>query len=257
MARKDSQRIIEIREKANQQRREQQRREKRKTLFVQMGIVGGVLLLVGAIVAFVVINNNNRVLTDGPSASGEITLPGAGTDIPLLVGVDGVTVGKADAPVTIDVWEDYSCPHCATYEKDVGQTLMDLAGSGDVLINFHPVVFVTNYGLTAGSAATCVAANDPENWPKFHSAAFANHTQQTDGWNALDFVKFAQSQGIKDLDTLACITDETYRDWMMSSTQASKDADVTGTPTIFVDGVKYPNLLSSQQLIDLVAQLKG
>ncbi|MEO6942445.1 MAG: thioredoxin domain-containing protein, partial [Terrimesophilobacter sp.] len=223
MAKKDSQRIIDIREKANRRRLEQQRSERRKTVIIQAGIVVGILLVVGAIVGGVLLAQGNRTQADPPSADGTISLQGtAGT--PFAVGGTAVIVGKKDAPVTIDLYEDYSCPHCADYEAAVGPTLLALAAKGDAVVSFHPIRIVTAYGTAAGSAAACVAAKDAQNWPDFHSALFANHSQASDGWSAKDFANFANSFGVTDKDALTCITESRYIDWIESNTTASRDA---------------------------------
>lgn len=256
MAKKDSQRIQEIREKANEQRKLQQKREKRNTLLIQLGIGVGVLALVGAVVAFIVIQNQNRVFEPGATAKGSITL--SGTDnIPLLVDGTAVSLGEKDAPVTIDLYEDYSCPHCADYAAEVGQTLLSLVAKGDAVVNYHPIRIVSNYGVAAGSAATCVAANDSQKWPDFHDALFANHSQQSDGWSAKDFASFAKAQGITDKDTLSCITQGAYADWIFSNTLESKKAGVNGTPTLFINGKIQEQLLSSDGLLAMVKELKG
>lgn len=257
MAKKDSQRIIEIREKANQQRREQQRRERRNTILIQLGIALGVLVIVAAVVAFVVLNNSAKEPAAPPSAQqGSISLHGV-DGVPFAVEDTAVSVGNSSAPVTIDLYEDYSCPHCADYEAAVGPTLYALAASGDAVVKFHPIRIVTAYGTAAGSAAACVAENDPQAWPEFHSALFANHNQQTDGWSASDFANFAKIRGITDEGTLSCISDGTFTDWIVSNTDASRDAGVKGTPTLFINGEIQSSLLGPDELIATVDSLKG
>lgn len=255
MAKKDSQRIIEIREKANQQRREQQKRERRNSILIQLGIAVAVLLVVGAVVIFFVMGNNNKPPAVAPSADGTISLQGT-NDVPFTVGDTAITVGASDAPVTIDLYEDYSCPHCADYEAAVGPALYALAASGDVVVNFHPIQIVTAYGASAGSAATCVATNDAQNWPDFHSALFANHSQQSDGWRAKDFSSFAEQRGITDEATLSCINKGTYTAWIGTNTDASRDAGVTGTPSLFING-EPSELLGAEDLLAAVNGLKG
>ncbi len=251
MAKKDSQRIIDIREKANIERRAKQRREKRTTMLIQLGVALGVFVIVGAIIAFVVIGNSNRQLEAGPATNGSISLLGT-EGVPLLVGDNGVTLGSADAPVTIDLYEDYSCPHCAEYETAVGPTLIELAAKGDVVVNFHPIRIVSDYGTNAGSAATCVAAKDSQNWPDFHAALFANHSQQSDTWRASDFVNFAKVKGVTDKGALDCIKKGVYADWILSNTDASREVGVKGTPTLGINGKLLPELLDSNGLIDAV-----
>lgn len=256
MAKKDSQRIIEIREKANQQRREQQKRERRNSILIQLGIAVAVLLVVGAVVVFFAIGNNAPTEPgEAPSAKGTISLQG--TDgVPFTLGDTSMTVGSADAPVTIDIFEDYSCPSCAKYEAAVGPTLYALAAQGAALVNFHPIQIVTNYGTNAGSAATCVASNDAQNWPDFHSKLFANHSQQSDSWGAKDFANFAKIQGITDEDTLSCIKKGTYTGWIGSNIEAFRAAELTGTPSLLING-KQVELLGTDDLIAAVEAATG
>ncbi len=256
MAKKDSQRIIEIREKANRQRREQQRAERRKTILIQSGIALGILVVVGLVVGGIFLAQSSRTPAAPPSADGTITLLGT-PNVPFAVEDTAVTVGMADAPITIDIYEDYSCPHCADYEAAVGPTLLELIASGDALVNYHPIRIVTAYGVAAGSAAACVAETDPQNWPAFHSALFANHSQSSDGWGPKEFATFATSNGVKDLDALKCITEARYTDWIVSNTAASRDAGVSGTPTVFIDGKVQSTLPSPDALIAAVEAAKG
>ncbi len=256
MAKKDSQRIIEIREKANRQRREQQKAEKRKTILIQASIGVGILVIVGAVVGGILFTQANKTPSTPPSADGTISLLGT-PNVPLVVDKTAVTLGKADAPVTIDLYEDYSCPHCADYEAAVGPTLLKLVASGDAVVNFHPIQIVTSYGSAAGSAAACVAEKNAQNWPDFHSALFANHSQTSDGWGAKDFAAYAGSLGITDKETVKCITNSSYVDWIASNTAASRDAGVSGTPTIFIDGKAQTSLPGPDELVAAVAAAKG
>jgi len=256
VAKKDSERIIAIREKANQQRREQQRAEKRKTVLIQSGIALGIIVVVGAIVGGVLVAQNNRAPVVPPSADGTISLLGT-SGVPFEVAETAVTVGQEDAPVQIDIYEDYSCPHCADYEAAVGSTVLQLIADGDAVVSYHPIQIVTSYGTYAGSAAACVAENDPQNWTGFHTTLFSNHSSTSDGWNSSQFADFAKLFGITDEATLECISDGTYTSWIGSNTDASRDAGVTGTPTLFINGEQQAQLLGPDELLAVVANAKG
>ena len=54
--------------------------------------------------------------------------------------------------------------------------------------------------------------------------------------------------------TQKCTTDGTYRSWITANTAASAKADVSGTPTMFIDGEKT-DTLSGQALVDRVDSL--
>ncbi|HNP15058.1 MAG: thioredoxin domain-containing protein [Parvibaculum sp.] len=256
MAKKDSQRIAEIREKANLQRRAQQKAEKRKTIIIQASIGVGILILVAAVVGGILIANNNKATVVPPSADGTITVSGT-AGIPLTVGDTSVTVGKSNAPVTLDIYEDYSCPHCADYEAAVGPTILRLIASGEVVVSYHPIQIVTSYGVAAGSAAACVAEKDAQNWPIFHSALFANHSQTSDGWGASDFAAFASTLGVTDADTLSCISDASYSDWIRSNTDAARADGVSSTPSLFINGEAQASPLGVDDLIAAVNAAKG
>lgn len=255
MARKDFDRVREIREKANEKRRLEQRAARRRTVLIQISVIVGVLVIIGAIVATIIFSNNNKVPQAVPTADGTVAILGV-SDIPLSIETTAVTVGQTDAPVTLDLYEDFSCPHCADYEAQVGPVINKLIADGDVIVNYHPIRFVTNYGQAAGSAATCVATEDPANWPVFHAALFANHNQSTDGWKARDFAKFAESGGVTSTKALDCIKSEIYTDWIMTNTKAAQDNGVTSTPSLFING-KPSELLDGNGLTAAVEAAKA
>lgn len=224
-----------IREKANEARRLEERAAKRRGVLIQGAVILGVLVVVAAVVAVIVFANNNRVPQAVPAAAGTTSILGV-DGIPLTVDATAVTVGEADAPVKIDLYEDYSCPHCAEYEAQVGSTIDQLIADGAVVVSYHPIRFVTAYGQSAGSAATCIAVEDPLNWPAYHSALFANHDQASDGWKPADFADFARAGGVTGADALDCIQSAVYTDWILSNTQAAQENGVSSTPTMLING---------------------
>ena len=235
-------------------------RAKRRRTLTQVGIVGGVAVVVVAIIATAVLLGRGG---STPAAGGGAGAPAAtgttsvgGASVPLTIGGDvpnGVRVGKADAKVSMDLWVDYSCPHCQEFEAANNGVINDLVAAGKLAVTYHNIEIVTDYGTEAGSAAACVAVNDPGAWPAFNAALYANHSATTDGWSASDFASFAASNGAGDA-TQKCITEEPYKGWIADNTAASVKADVSGTPTMFIDGQKT-DTLSGQALTDRVNSL--
>ena len=99
-------------------------RAKRRRTITQLAIVGGVAVVVIAIIATAVVlgtRGKTAAAGAGPSASATTTVDG--TSVPFAIGgtgdtATGVRVGAADAKVTMDLWVDYSCPHCQEFEAD-------------------------------------------------------------------------------------------------------------------------------------------
>jgi hypothetical protein len=241
-------------------------RAKRRRTITQLSIVGGVAVLVVAIIATaVVLGTYKQTAAAGgaagggtPSSTGTATLGGGGGSVPLAIGgsvPNGVRLGAADAKVQMDLWVDYSCPHCQEFEATNNDTLTSLVATGKLAVTYHNIQIVTDYGTEAGSASACMAVHDPEAWPAFNAALYANHSAQTDSWTASSFRAFAASNGGGDA-TQQCIEAGTYRRWISANTEASTKAGVTGTPTMFINGEKT-DTLSGQALTDRVNSLAG
>ena len=234
-------------------------RAKRRRLVTQLAIVGGVVVLVAAIITTaVVLGTRGQTAAAGnvPSATGTTLVDG--TSVPFAIGgsggtANGVRVGAGDAKVSMDLWVDYSCPHCQEFEATNNDTVTSLVASGKLAVTYHNIQIVTDYGTQAGSASACMAVHDPNAWPAFNAALYANHSATTDSWTTTDLATFAASNGAGDA-TQKCITDGAYKGWITQNNAASATAGVTGTPTMFLDGQKT-DTLSGQALTDRVDQL--
>ena len=236
-------------------------RAKRRRTITQLAIVGGVAVVVIAIIATaVVLGTRGQAASAGnaPSATGTTSVDG--TSVPFAIGgsggtADGVRVGADDAKVQMDLWVDYSCPHCQEFEATNNDTITGLVASGKLAVTYHNIQIVTDYGTQAGSASACLAVHDPSAWPAFNAALYANHNATTDAWTSTDFVRFAASNGGGDA-TQKCISDGSYKDWIGANTEASSKAGVTGTPTMFINGDKT-DTLSGADLTNRVNSLAG
>lgn len=226
---------------------------KRRRTITQLAIVGGVALVVVAILATAVVLRTRG--KDGPTATPVVdtivTVNGA--RVPLAVVGSAVRLGPSDARVTVDLWVDYSCSHCRQFEADNHDVLNGLVAKGTVAVKYHNIEIVSDYGAEAGSAAACVAVNDPSRWVAFNRALYANHSESTDGWTAADFRGFAAGQGMGTV-TQDCISSQRYRDWISANTSDADKHGVTGTPTMFLNGEKS-DTLSGQALVSKVDEL--
>ncbi|GAB3618462.1 thioredoxin domain-containing protein [Okibacterium endophyticum] len=259
MARKNSDRVAEIRRKANEQRRIEETRRKRQRVLIQTSIIVAVVLVVGGITWAVIAMNQAATSVTQPQASTSVTVQGQ-TDVPFEVGTGdnggtSVRVGSEDAPVTIDLYEDFSCPHCQEYEAAVGDTLQQLIADGTAVVAYHPVQVVASYGIRAGSVATCVAVNDPENWLATHAALFEAHGEESESWRAGEFTSLLAELGVTDEETLDCVDSGTYENWIRQNTEtAQANEDFTGTPTLLLNGEKT-DPLGAEQLKQAVEEL--
>ena len=222
----------QARERARVEAAKQQRKGRIRQAIV-VAVVG--VLAIGIVVTAVLLGRAGRA-ERVPTASTNITV--GGTSVPFNVDGSAVQVGRSDAKVTMDLWVDYSCPHCQEFEADSSDVITQKVAAGTLKVRYHNIQIVTAYGTQAGSAGACVATYAPDQWWAFNTALYANHSSETDGWKGPELADFATQQGITNSDAQSCIRDQRYTSWITDNTSAAGQAGVTGTPTLFFNGEK-------------------
>jgi protein-disulfide isomerase len=253
----------QARETAKIQRDALRKKEQRKRFFVRGGVGVG-LLAVAAIVALIVVNSVQPPVP-GPTnmASDGIVLIGDGTSITaepsesVEAGGDLVPTDTSalDTLVNIVIYVDYLCPVCGIFEETNAAQLEEWVTAGEASLEVHPISILnrlsagTDYPSRAAGAAACVAAIEPDRFFAVNAALFAQQpAENTGGLSNAELVTLAEEAGVTDESVATCIEDETYTDWADAATERAlagpiPNSDlpaVTGTPTVLVNGVKYP-----------------
>ncbi|MEU9701645.1 thioredoxin domain-containing protein [Streptomyces sp. NPDC047981] len=164
-------------------------------------------------------------------------------------GKDGtlITLGKPDAPTTLDVYEDMRCPYCATFEQKLGPTLKNLAESGRARIDFHMAAFLDKSlggkGSKTSLAALGAALNEsPDKFSAFHAVLYAAHPKdETDdvfGSTAKLLDLADQVPGLRTPAFNKAVKEGTYLPWAAEVADAFYADDVSGTPTVKANGKK-------------------
>jgi protein-disulfide isomerase len=243
MARHENEKVRAIREKARIERALDDRRRKRRRLITQFSVAGGLVIVIAAIAGGVYLLGQSQATA--PLSTGD--------EVRVASEAHGVSVGAADAPVTMDVYEDYSCPHCAQLEAQEGPLYDRIAATGQVRIVYHPIQIVSKYGQVAGSAAACVLAEEPDRWPAVHSALFDNHSTVTDSWTHADFVTWLTTEGVSSDAARTCVAEGRYSSWITDNTSDATAAGVTGTPTLRIQG-DIVKTVAGQDLVDALTK---
>jgi protein-disulfide isomerase len=201
------------------------------------GVVAAVLLVVVLVVVVVVQTHRTSTPADAAAPAGT---SGNGYVF---------AVGSADAPVTVDLYEDFQCPNCKAFEDSTGSTIDDLVTAGTVQVRYHGMAFLDtdandDYSTRALNAAAVVADTaGTEAYQRFHDLLFAH--QPAEGGSGLtddQLVAYAQQAGATGADVAVDIRDLVFGAWVKGAEdQASKDG-VTGTPTVLVDGAPLTDL---------------
>ena len=86
---------------------------------------------------------------------------------------DGFRLGDADAPVAIEVWEDFQCPYCQAFTFQIEPALVErFVGTGQASLTFRQLPFLGEESRWAAVAASLAAEQDLF-WP-FHDYLFSN-----------------------------------------------------------------------------------
>ncbi|GAA1888525.1 MAG: DsbA family protein [Williamsia herbipolensis] len=166
-------------------------------------------------------------------------------------------IGKADAPHTIDVFEDFQCPYCKQFEASSGQAMINAANAGKLRVRYHILNFLDrnsgsgDYSSRAAGAALCVAqAGGADQFLAFHTKLFEQ--QPAEGGDDPDNAALAATAGSvgASQQTQQCISsgarvDAAKADADQSLTQLSKAlGGNAGTPTVLSEGKPVANVLN-------------
>ncbi|MGH4024492.1 MAG: DsbA family protein [Pseudonocardiaceae bacterium] len=174
-----------------------------------------------------------------------IPVADAGPSYPVAPQGDTVVIGNPDAPVTIDVYEDFLCAGCGQFEQLYGSQLEIAAEEGQAQVVYHPVAILddysepTGYSTLAGGAALCAA--DAGVFPRFHDSLFDTQPQGNGpGWTSAQLQQLGTALGAGpefgrcvqgDHERIGTATDQA-RDYLSSRRPDGR----LGTPTILVNG---------------------
>jgi protein-disulfide isomerase/uncharacterized membrane protein YphA (DoxX/SURF4 family) len=161
---------------------------------------------------------------------------------------DGVTVGSASAPVTLDLYEDPQCPVCAQFETQVGPQISKWVTAGTVKVHYHVISFLdssstTKYSSRAANALYAAAGVSPTVFATLHQTLYAQQPAEgSAGLTEDKLVQLASQAGASAAEQQ--IRAGTYADYVARATDQSSKDGVTGTPTVKVNGqaVDQPTL---------------
>ncbi len=211
----------------------------------------GALAIGVLIVALVAINQL------GPRATGTLKDPGIVYPAALL---DGTTIGSADAPVTLEVWEDFQCPVCARHSLSVEPIIVErYVKPGTLRIVHHDLAFLgrgtPDESEVAASGAVC--ANKQGKYWDYTHWIYANQDGENAGGFRPERVKaIAEAAGVDVTDWDACVADPAVLAEVRASTEQGVGLGVNSTPTMFINGtlVDPPGLRSPDQLGALIEE---
>jgi protein-disulfide isomerase len=169
--------------------------------------------------------------------------------------VDGNALGKADAPVTLEVWGDFQCPICAQHSLDVEPSLVNsYVIPGKLRIVHHDIDILGRGGNESHLAAVggyCAKAQG-KYWDYAHWV-FANQQGENQGaFNRDRLVQLAVAAGLDQAQFNTCLDSQEAADAVAAVQAQSVQLGINQTPTMFLNGTKYVGLKSPSDWAALI-----
>ncbi|MDQ1720492.1 MAG: hypothetical protein QOI26_226 [Pseudonocardiales bacterium] len=155
---------------------------------------------------------------------------------------DGIVIGNGG--VTVDAYLDFLCPFCKLFEQTSGPMLGAMVADGSATIVYHPMGFLdglstTHYSSRAAAASGC--ASDLHKFPVFAHALFEDQPLEGGpGLTDADLAEIGARVGIPRADFAPCVFGGRYLNWVDYVTQVALLRGVSGTPSVYVEGVPVP-----------------
>lgn len=163
----------------------------------------------------------------------------------------GVKVGNQQAPVLVDLYEDFQCPVCNNLEQ--GGLTKDFDAkikATTIKVNYHVMSFLDSlsngnrYSSRAANAGYCAADQSVDAFAKFHDILYGKNAdgqnnQPAEGSNGRpdsQLIDWGKQAGITNADFSTCVTSDQHKDLVAGVTDAASKRGVNGTPTVFVNG---------------------
>jgi len=218
------------RQELRERRRKQQQRQ--RLLTIGLVTIGAVLVAFAFIWPMI---NKNRVSSDTLASITPVT------PITDTAAKDGTHLGDPNAPVKMDVWEDFQCSGCYYYSLNIEPAIIQkYVDSGKVYYTFHFFLMIDGGDTTgeshqAANAAMC--ANEQGRFWDYHGILFTNWKGENVGsFTDERLVAMAQKLDLNMMAFINCFKANTYALEINQDFQAGLDKDVHATPSIFVNG---------------------
>ena len=164
--------------------------------------------------------------------------------VPNEAGIYEMTLGPADARVTVTEYASFTCPHCATFHKTTFKQLKaDYIDTGKVQFVYRDVYF-DRPGLWAAMVARC---DGPERFFGITGMLFDQQREWASGSDPVAIAnklrKIGKVAGLSEEKLEACLTDADKAEALLSWFEANAEADgIKSTPSLVINGETYGNM---------------
>ncbi len=147
------------------------------------------------------------------------------------------TLGKADAPVTVALFEDFLCPHCAEFSDQVWPQIKRAfidTGKAKAVFFYFPVISQTQSPVIGGMGQCIYLQSNSAFWD-LEQILMRTQTQLFDTTKAIDIAtQYAPSLNKQQLTK--CVDAGTGVKTVTKDAQIARGLGLQGTPSVLVNG---------------------
>ena len=146
-------------------------------------------------------------------------------------------LGSASAPVLVEEYGDYQCPHCGVFAQTDYPTIEQLLNDGKVRFAFHPFSFLGPESLALANTAT-VSGDQGKFW-QVSDYFYTNQQPENSGyWTSDRLIAVLKQFGADSPSAEQAVRNHTYYPWLRQLNDQASRRGVTSTPTVYVNGVQ-------------------
>ncbi len=158
----------------------------------------------------------------------------------LTKGMNGPSRGPADAPVTVVEFSDLQCPHCKEAQPTIDK-LMSEEKNARLVFQNYPLPS-HDWAAKAAYYGDCIGRTSPDAFWKYVASVYDAQKDITASNADEKLTAIAEQSGAKGSDTAACAAKPETATRVQHSIALGAALEVTGTPTLFVNGRKISNV---------------
>ena len=148
------------------------------------------------------------------------------------------TLGPTDAVVTVDIFEDFACPHCRDFHLNTLDEIRADYISPDSSVrirHYDAPVPVNEWSRPVANAARWIQdSHGDEAFYSFGRLAYQNQAELS--WEVIGNITTELGVDASPCDVLSAASNSTYKDVIDANNATARERDIPGTPTVFVNG---------------------
>ncbi|MBN1564744.1 MAG: thioredoxin domain-containing protein [Anaerolineae bacterium] len=158
-------------------------------------------------------------------------------------------LGRADAPILIEDFSSYVCPHCRDFHNEYLPAFVDEITAGEVQFVFVPIANIGPGATDATKGAFC-AGEQGQFWEMSDVLFDWQDRFLIFTFDPRRLIKGANAMGLDGDAFEACLSAKSTQQFVDAAQNEFKGRGLSGTPTLFINGEQVRDYADFDDLIE-------